>query len=88
MADIALQVTFTVVGMYAVGIVSFILSWFRSMSLRLLTYVLSVMSFAGGVWMYAMLGFRNGFFIGLFPVVIAMVSIMNAIRRNRDAMPV
>jgi hypothetical protein len=82
MESLALAVTFIVLFIYGSGLAAFTASWFKGSKAKLLTSVFGTISIISGGWLWFTLRDGNGFFVGIIPISLGVLSILNYRRRN------
>jgi hypothetical protein len=68
---------------FGVGLIGFVLSWFKSPVTRVLTYIFASFSILSGVLLAISLIDGNGLQVGAIPVALGVFSIFNARRKAK-----
>jgi hypothetical protein len=85
MESLALVVTIMVLFIYGSGLAAFTASWFKGSKAKLVTNVFGTISIISGCWLWFTLSDGNGFFVGIIPISLGVLAILNYRRRNKQS---
>ena len=83
MESLAIFVMILLSVIFGVGLIGFVLSWFKSPVTRVLTYIFASFSILSGVLLAISLIDGNGLQVGAIPVALGVFSIFNARRKAK-----